>query len=143
MDSSSVENIGLITAASINDSMNTTGIAEEISLSERFAKSTLRFSVYTTIRSLEVVFGIYGNILTLIIMKRLKYRSNGHILMIYLAVSDIILSCTFPITCYLFATETLLEKGSNWSWFCKIKEYLAFNSTAACMLGYVLLSVDR
>ena len=68
---------------------------------EIYLKSTMRFSVYTTIRGLEVVIGVIGNILTLIIIKKLRNRSNVHMLIMYLAVCDISVSAylIIGITC--------------------------------------------
>ena len=70
-------------------------------LSGMYLKSFLRLLTLTTMHSLHGIVGIAGNILTLIIIGKLKSRINIHILMIYLAVADIMVSCQFPLANYI------------------------------------------
>ena len=42
----------------------------------------MRFVVYFGIRTAQVTVGIIGNVLTLIIIFKLKQRLNGHIIMV-------------------------------------------------------------
>ena len=110
---------------------------------EIYLKSTMRFSMYTTIRGLEVVIGIIGNILTLIIINKLRNRSNVHILMIYLAVSDILVSTIYPLDVYVFASDRIFARKPYWKHVCITKEFLISFPTASCVLSYMLLSLDR
>ena len=110
---------------------------------EIFTTSVLRFTIYSSIRSLEVIFGLLGNILTLVIIKHLRHRSNGHIGMTYLAVSDILTILTYPFTFYTFASETFMDKVLKWATVCIVKEAVLYITTVACIMSYLLLSVDR
>ena len=110
---------------------------------ETFAKSSLRFTIYSSVRTVEVIFGLVGNILTLVIIKQLRHRSIGHTGMTYLAMSDILTSLTYPITFYTFALETFADKVSTWATVCIVKEVILYLATVACIMSYLLLSADR
>ena len=72
-------------------------LLEDSYLSEIYTTSLLHYVIYSLICSLQGIIGIVGNILTLIIILTLKSRTNVHILMIYLAVADILVSSQFPL----------------------------------------------
>ena len=114
----------------------------DLNIDQGFARSALRFIIYTAGRSLEVIIGLIGNILTLIIIKRRKYATNRHILMVYLAISDLLLAFTFPLSTYIFATTTVIEKRKTWGTICIVKEMILYIVTAGNILSYVILSVD-
>ena len=112
-------------------------------LSEKYVISFLRYIIYTTVRSLQAVVGIVGNTLSLIIIGTLRSRTNVHILMIYLAVADIMVSCQCPLAMYIFACETEVYVMSDWETLCIIKMCFEIVVTAGCMLSYTILAVDR
>ena len=111
--------------------------------SERYLMSPIRYGIYSGIRIIESIIGITGNILTLIIIKALKNRTNGHIIMGYLAIFDALVSCSLPLAIYIIATETIIEKGSNWKTLCILEEYIEMVVSLGCLLSYLTLSVDR
>ena len=81
--------------------------------SENYLHSPYRFSLYSGIRCIECIIGITGNIFTLIILKKFKSRTKGHILIVYLAIFDTLLSSVFQLAVYMNATETIIEKGTK------------------------------
>ena len=111
--------------------------------SERYMMSPIRYGIYTGIRIIECIIGIIGNILTLIIIKALKNRTNGHTIMGYLAVFDILVSCCLPLAIYINATETIIEKGRNWKTLCILEEYTEMIAGLGSLLAYLTLSLDR
>ena len=98
---------------------------------------------YITIRCAIALVGTIGNILTLIILKNLKQRANGHILMGYLAISDILVSVVYPIEIYIIAVENFLHDWRYWHTICILNEVLVMCAIAAGTLAYVMLSTDR
>ena len=76
--------------------------------------------VYLGLRLAQVTVGLIGNVLTLIIISKLKHRLNGHIIMVYLAVSDILVCCMLPMS-YLRMSSTINER--HWKNFCIILEF--------------------
>ena len=79
---------------------------------EIFAKSVLRFTIYSSVCSLQVIFGLVANVLTLVIIKQLIHRSNGHIGMTYLAVSDVLAILTYPLTFLYFCFGNIYWQSS-------------------------------
>ena len=63
--------------------------------------------------------------------------------MTYLAMSDILTNLTYPVTFYTFALETFADKVSTWATVCIVKEAILYVATVACVMSYLLLSVDR
>ena len=112
-------------------------------LSDLYSTSLLRYAIYSTLCSLEGVVGIIGNILTLIIIRTLKSRTNVHILMAYLAVADILVCCQFPLELSRFAYETQVYFIPDWETLCAIGMCVYGSATAGCMLSYTILAVDR
>ena len=99
-----------------------------------------KFLVYFGIRLAQVTVGIIGNVLTLIIISKLKHRVNGHIIMVYLAVSDILVSCMLPMT-YLRNSSTIGER--YWKQFCIISEYFYTVTMTYSVMSYITASIDR
>ena len=108
-----------------------------------YKSSTLRFATYITIRCLQALIGIPGNIFTLIIIYKMKQRVNLHIIMIYLALFDIAVSCLVPLTAYVLAGETNLIHDDDWDAICIVKEILLWISFLGCNMSCAFLSVDR
>ena len=66
--------------------LNISSFEEDHTLNEEY----YRFLGYNIIRILQAITGIIGNTSTLILIKNLKSRTNGHLAMAYLAISDIL-----------------------------------------------------
>ena len=62
--------------------------------------SLVRSLFYNGIRCLQMIIGIIGNGMTSKILRNLKVLKNGHILMIYLAISDILVNCMVPLATF-------------------------------------------
>ncbi len=117
--------------------------SKDIDAAAKYLTGTSRFFIFAPLRILIAVIGIVGNVLTLKIIKNLKVRSNGHVLMMYLAVSDISMSLVSPVVLYKTAEETIIESGPHWKELCIIKDYLDVSTSMLCITSYTLLSVDR
>ena len=102
--------------------------------------SNTQFLIYFGIRLAQVTVGIIGNGCTLIIIFRLKHRVNGHIIMVYLAVSDILVSCMLPVS-YLRMSSTIDER--YWKQFCIISEYFYTLTMTYSVISYITASIDR
>ena len=102
--------------------------------------SKTQFIIYIGIRVAQVTVGIIGNFMTLIIISQLKQRVNGHIIMVYLAVSDILVCCMLPMS-YLRNSSIINEK--HWKNFCVISEYLYNLSMSYSVVSYITASIDR
>ena len=101
---------------------------------------TYKFLVYFGIRVAQVTVGIIGNVTTLVIISKLKHRVNGHTVMVYLAVSDILVSCMLPMS-YLRNSSIISEK--HWKNFCIISEYLYICTMTYSVVSYITASIDR
>ena len=108
-----------------------------------YKNSTERFAIYMAIRYLQALIGIPGNIFTLIIIYKMKQRTNLHIIMFYLALFDIAVFCLVPLTTYVFANEINLVQDANWDILCIVKKILFYLAFLGCVMSYVFLSVDR
>ena len=102
--------------------------------------SNTQFLIYFGIRVPQAVVGITGNILTLIIISKLKHRVNGHIVMVYLAVTDTLVCCILPMS-YLRNSSMVGEK--HWKNFCVISEYLYSLTMSYSVASYITASIDR
>ena len=126
-----------------SDEENTTHVVISGDSGYEYTRSAVRFWVYTGVWFLQVVVGIMGNVLTLLIIFKLKPRLNAHITMVYLAASYILSSCTMPIYIYVSATETGIIVGANWTIICLVSEALICIAYLGCFFSYLILSVDR
>ena len=101
--------------------------------------ANVREILYLAVRYLQSIVGLIGNVFTLIIIKNLKSTMNGHILMAYLAISDIYV-CVFVVV----STFTVVLRGQKyWKEMCIIKNALYFQVLMASVLSYLVLSIDR
>ena len=108
--------------------------------------SSTRFFVYNIIRLCQVVIGIPANIMTLIVINRLRFRLNMHIVMVYMVISDISSSATLPMGIYLdlsVSQKRIINFNENWDTFCIFKIYFDTIVAAGSMVSYFILSVDR
>ena len=87
-------------------------------------RSDIRFWVYTSVRILQVA------VLTLMVIYKLKTRLNAHIIMVYLAVSDIV-----------FATEIVFEVWENRNILCLVSG--GFNILDVCSVILYFLWISK
>ena len=105
--------------------------------------SLVRSLFYNGIRCLQMIIGIIGNGMTLKILRNLKVLKNGHILMIYLAISDILVNCMVPLATFTSVSMTLNFGIRYWKTICIIKEYFYVTAAGSSVICYCMLSVDR
>ena len=106
--------------------------------------SSTRFIVYNIARCCQALIGVPANIMTLLIIKRIRFRLNMHIIMIYLAVSDILSSATIPMSIYMSASVAqIITFTDQWDSICIIKIYFDMLIFLGSFLSYVMLSIDR
>ena len=67
-----------------------------------------------------------------------------HIIMIYMAVSDIVSSATLPMGIYMGASVAqIITFNDHWDTICIVKTYFDMTAFLGSMLSYSMLSVDR
>ena len=111
------------------------------SFEHEYQTSLYRFVFYDGIRLLQMIIGIIGNGLTLHIIGNLKMLKNGHILMAYLAVSDIAVNCVVPLETY---TNFTSEKNYTfWTPLCLFKDWIYLTASGFSYACYFILSIDR
>ena len=103
---------------------------------------TLYFSLFG-IRYLQVIIGSIGNGLTLHIIRKRRVLTNGHILMVYLAISDLLTSCMVPLVTFVYESKVLENSWIYWKTLCMIQEYVFKFAAAFSILCYCTVSVDR
>ena len=109
-----------------------------------YLMSAVRFIVYSIARMCQICVGIPTNVMTLIVIKRLHSRINMHIIMVYMAVSDIFSSTTLPLGTYISASQAqVITLKDHWENFCILKSYFDMIATTGSMSSYFMLSVDR
>ena len=72
-----------------------------------------------------------------------KVLKNGHILMIYLAISDILVNCMVPLATFTSVSMTLNFGIRYWKTIYIIKEYFYVTAAGSSVICYCMLSVDR
>ena len=107
-----------------------------------YKTSVVRFSTYMAIRYVQALIGMTGNICTLVIIFKMKHRTNLHIIMVYLALSDIAVPCLVPLTTYIFANEINLIHHRDWETICVVKEIILWIAFLGCIVSYAFLAVD-
>ncbi len=100
-------------------------------------------SLYFGLRGIQCVVGTTGNVLTLLILWRLKFLSKGHVLMVYLAVSDIMSCLVAPLSGVTTFFRVLKGKSSFWYKLCVVKEGFIVVSTTCSVVCYTVVSLDR
>ncbi len=119
---------------------NVTKYADDVT---KYLTGSSRFFIFAPFRVIIAIIGIIGNVLTLQIIKNLKVRSNGHILMMYLAVADISMCLVSPVVLYEMAEGSIIDAGKYWKELCIVKDYVDICTSVMCVTSYTLLSVDR
>ena len=101
------------------------------------------FFCFVGVRYLQMIIGIIGNGLTLQIIRNRKVLTKGHILMTYLAISDLFMSCIVPLATYTAVSRSFENSWRYWKTLCIVKEYMYKSASAFSILCYCALSVDR
>ena len=123
--------------------LNLSNITNSLTQSAYLLSST-RFFLYNILRLCQVLIGIPANIMTLIVINRLRFRLNMHILMVYMAISDISSSATLPLGIYIGASQAqVISFRNHWDTFCILKSYFDMIVIVGSMVSYFMLSVDR
>ena len=108
---------------------------------EEYKTNWYHFRIYNGLRLLQMILGIVGNRLTLKIICNLKVVENGHILMTYLCVSNIMVNCLMPFETYTSLMGTL--GNENWKTLCIWQDYAYLIGNGFSVLSYFFMSVDR
>ena len=67
-----------------------------------------------------------------------------HIIMMYMAISDILSSATLPTAIYMGASVAqIITFNDHWDTVCIVKTYFDLIFMVGSMLSYAMLSVDR
>lgn len=134
----------------MNDTINSTGSTDLILTTTEITqkwfekrRSLVHLTAYVSIRIFLAVAGIVGNSITLILLKRLKHRYNGHILMVYLAVTDIFICALVVLTIPLKIADYLSIEISFHKTLCIVKEDAYITALGLSLASYTLVSVDR
>ena len=123
--------------------LNLSNITNSLTQSAYLLSST-RFFLYNILRLCQVLIGIPANIMTLIVINKLRFRLNMHIVMIYMAISDISSSATLPLGIYIGASQAqVISFRNHWDTFCILKSYFDMIVIVGSMVSYFMLSVDR
>ena len=108
-----------------------------------YTGTRIGFICFVGIRFLQVIIGIIGNGLTLQIIRKREGLTNGYILMAYLALSDLLMSCVAPLAIFTDVSRSFKDSGRYWKTLCIVKEYVFKSASAFSILCYCALSVDR
>ena len=122
---------------------NLTSIAGHAAQSA-YLRSSICFIVFSVARYCQIFVGIPGNIMTLLILKRLRVRLNMHIIMGYMALSDTLASATLPIGTYINApVAEMISFKDEWDIICVIYVFLINIGFIGVVSSYFMLSIDR
>ena len=126
----------------LNKSTNYTKL-DKVYSSEIFDDVLVRLIWFDGIRFLQMITGIIGNCTTLKIIYNQKVLRNGQILMVYLAVSDILVCCMVPLASFTAISRIFLDNLQYWNVLCLVKVYLFYTASAFSVSCYGILSFDR
>ena len=113
------------------------------SFQAEYNESWMRFLLYDGTRCLQMLIGIIGNVMTLKIIKNLKFLKNGHILMAYLAISDIFVNFIAPLATLHAATRTFNFGMQYWKSLYIAKLCLYAIGTGFATASSCVMAVDR
>ena len=109
-----------------------------------YLSSSIRFFAYSVARCCQVCIGVPGNLMTLVIIQRIRFHLNMHVIMKYMAISDILSSATVPLTIYMGASVAkMITFNEHWDTICIVKTYFDLIIFLGSMLSYSMLSFDR
>ena len=108
---------------------------------DEYKTNWYHFGIYNGIRLLQMLVAIIGNGLTLKVIWSLKVLKNGHILMIYSTVSNIIVNCLVPYETYTAVMGALGKE--NWKTLCIWQDCLYISGNGFLVISHFFASVDR
>ena len=111
--------------------------------SNYYVESDTYHIIFTAIRCIQVFLTIIANVMTLIVLGKLKYLTNGHILMVYLAVFDIIVGASYALEGFTGAASQFNLNVPHWGTLCGVREFINITLASSNMITYIMLSVDR
>ena len=101
------------------------------------------FIIFTAIRCIQVIASIIANVMTLIVLRKLKYLTNGHVIMVYLAVFDLLVGFSFALEGFISFAPRLSQKIPHWNTICMIRLFTAITLASCNLITYIMLAVDR
>ena len=124
---------------------NSTDVTENVSDYSYYynEQSNTYFIIYNVIRCIQVIITIIANVMTLMVLRKLKYLTNGHILMVYLAIFNIIVPCSYTLEGFFDITSQYHIKVKHWDTICIVREFISITLIACNRITYIMLAVDR
>ena len=108
-----------------------------------YSGNWILFISMSGLRYLQVIVGIIGNGLTLHIIRKRRVLTNGHILMVYLTISDLFVSCMVPLVTFTDVSRSFENSWMYWKTLCMVKEYVYKSAAGFSIFCYSAVSVDR
>ena len=117
--------------------------SNDTNFENEYTKSMYHIVFYDGIRILQMIIGIIGNGMTLHIIRNLKALKNEHILMVYTAVSDILVNGIVPVGIFTRVVELFKNRPRYWKTLCVWTDYIYLTANAYSLICYFILAVDR
>lgn len=125
-----------------SEQVNTSGTYEPTTMEENIEYEWLDITYYT-IRHIQSVFGIVGNVLVLVSVATFANLQNANsVLITSLAVADILANLSAPLA----ATVTFLfwmNDRNSWLHLCYVKDFLVLEGTYMNVVTIFLIALDR
>ena len=119
----------------------TTSPSDFISFQDEYKTNWFHFGVYNGLRLLQMIVGFIGNGLTLKVIWNLKVLENGHILIIYSTLSNILINCLVSYETYTALAGALGKE--NWKTLCTWQDLSGIVVNGLAVITYFVISVDR
>ena len=110
---------------------------------EYYHEETTFFVIFNLIRCIQVIATVVANVVTLIVLGKLNYLTNGHVIMVYLAVFDLLVGFYFALEGFISFAPLLSQEIPHWKTMCMIREFTAITLGSCNLITYIMLSVDR
>ena len=127
-----------------NERMNSDSSASQsdfLTFQDEYKTSWYHFGIYNGLRLLQMIVGLIGNGLTLKVIWNLKELENGHILMTYSTVSNLLVSCIVPYETFT-ALMGVMGKD-NWKTLCTWQDAVYICANGFSVIAHFFMSVDR
>ena len=100
--------------------------------------------VFVGVRIVEAFFGLFGNIMTLlIIVKYLKFSKNAYLLMFNLALNDVLINLATPITLISGLYYIFMGNASDLPHICRIQGLYYTFVIIANFIAFYITAIDR
>ena len=113
------------------------------SFESAYNRSFFRYLLYDGLRILQMIIGIIGNGMTLHIIRNLKVLKNGHILMTYMATSDILVNSVVPLGTFTTVVGTFTNRPRYWKTLCIWTDYVYLTVNSYSFIFNFILATDR